>query len=211
MLSFIHPLLPHINFAAQICIILILVIMIHELGHLWGAKKYRCKVKVFSIGFGKPFFSFRKGETIYQISWVLLGGYCSLDGELDYSKKKRAFTNLPYMQKSCIALSGILANCITGLMSLGLGVLFNWVPFYNFGYLSIVLGLSNLIPFPALDGSYPLLFLLEKKFGKKDGIILMQRAVNAGMFFINLLNIFCILYLGNLFVRWSLERIGKML
>lgn len=62
---------------------LVIVIIMHELGHLISAKLVGCGVDKFSVGFGKPFFSKKFGETTYQITPWLFGGYCSLVGETE--------------------------------------------------------------------------------------------------------------------------------
>jgi len=181
---------------------LILSIIIHETGHLIAAKRCGCKVLVFSIGFGRPFFQKFIHGTIYQVAWILLGGYCSLKGEMDYRKSKYALTNLKYMQKLYVVLAGVGVNCLTGLIAYGLYWIFGGEFFFYFAFLTILLGLSNLIPIPGIDGSYPFLFLLEKVFGKKEGIKVMQRAVDVGMFFINMLNIGCVYYCIYVGVKW---------
>lgn len=195
MLSFLYPILPYISSTIQIFIILLLCITIHEAGHLIASKRCGCKVYEFSIGFGPKIFAKKIKGTVYKLSWILLGGYCSLQGEMNYSKSKTALTNLKYRQKVYIVLAGIGANCLSAIFSFGLFTMFKLDFFFYFAYLSILLGLSNLILIiPGIDGSYPFLFLLEKIFGKREGIKVMQRAVDVGMFFINILNIGCIIY-----------------
>src|SRR6202048_4934178 len=57
------------------------MILIHEFGHYAVAKWLGVRVEVFSIGFGKRLFGFRKGETDYRISAIPLGGYVKMSGE----------------------------------------------------------------------------------------------------------------------------------
>ena len=140
---------------------LIFIILIHELGHLLAAKICKCGVKTFSVGFGKPLFKFTYNKTVYQIAPIQLGGYCELKGELDYSRSKYAFTNKTYIEKVFIALAGILMNLWSGLVSYCLFLLTHNNIFILFAFYSIVIGLSNALPIPALDGSYPIMFLFE--------------------------------------------------
>jgi membrane-associated protease RseP (regulator of RpoE activity) len=179
------------------------VIILHELGHLFSAKRCKCKVNEFSVGFGKTIIQRKINGTNYKLCWILLGGYCALDGELEYTKKKYALTNLRYLQKLYIVFAGVAVNCLSGIFAFGFYSMFGIEYFQWFGHFSILLGLSNLIIlFPGIDGAYALLFLLEKPFGKKDGIALMNRAVEVGMFFLNVLNIVCIIYFGQVFIKW---------
>jgi membrane-associated protease RseP (regulator of RpoE activity) len=197
MHNLIKCILPHLWATTQFLSILFLCIIIHELGHLFAAQRCHCKVNVFSVGFGKILWQRYWNGTIYQICWIFLGGFCSLEGELEYSKSKTALTNLKYRQKLYIVMAGIAANCLSAIIVFGLFTMFQIEFFYLFGLIAILLGLSNLlIVFPGIDGCYPFLFLLEKPFGKKEGIKVMQRAVEVGMFFINLLNVACVYYIG---------------
>ena len=170
---------------------LLLGIIIHEAAHFIAAKSVKCEVSVFSIGFGRPFFKRKIGETTYQITPYLFGGYCALKHEFEYSRRKYAFTNLPYNHKMRIILAGVTVNIIFGLIMMLIGLDLNYSVWY-IGYLNMILGLGNLIPFPALDGSYVFLVWLEKLKGKKQGYALMGRICNIGMKIINILNILCI-------------------
>ena len=74
---------------------LLVSIGLHELGHLSFAKLFGVKVTQYSLGFGKPLWSFRRGETEYGIRPILLGGYISMVGMLKprASGKPSAITN----------------------------------------------------------------------------------------------------------------------
>ncbi len=50
------------------------MIMIHELGHFWAARFFDVRVEAFSFGFGPRLFGFRRGDTDYRFSLILLGG-----------------------------------------------------------------------------------------------------------------------------------------
>jgi len=57
------------------------MIMIHEFGHFWAARYFDVKVEVFSLGFGPRLFGFRRGETDYRVSAILIGGYVKMTGD----------------------------------------------------------------------------------------------------------------------------------
>lgn len=61
-------------------------IALHELGHMWPAKKFGVKVTQFFVGFGRTVWSFRRGETEYGLKAVPLGGYVKLVGMLPPEK-----------------------------------------------------------------------------------------------------------------------------
>ncbi|MFD1861210.1 RIP metalloprotease [Aeromicrobium camelliae] len=59
-----------------------LSIALHEMGHMWPAKKFGVKVTQFFVGFGRTVWSFRRGETEYGLKLVPLGGFVKLVGML---------------------------------------------------------------------------------------------------------------------------------
>lgn len=58
-----------------------IVITLHELGHLFVAKRMGITVEAFSVGWGPKIASFTRGGTEYRISWLPIGGYCKMQGE----------------------------------------------------------------------------------------------------------------------------------
>ncbi len=63
-------------------LVLGIMVLVHEFGHFAVAKLCGVRVEVFSIGFGKRLFGFRRGETDYRLSLLPLGGYVKMFGEL---------------------------------------------------------------------------------------------------------------------------------
>jgi len=174
---------------------LIICIILHESAHLLTAKMVKCKVEVFSIGFGKQLFSFTYKGTKYRIALIPIGGYNKLEHEIDYCRNKNALPNLPYRKKLLVILSGCYVNIITGLMGYFLGMKFNNYNLCYFGWISTLLGITNLLPIPALDGSYPILFLMEKVIPKKYALQLMRFLITWGFILLMTLNILCLPYL----------------
>ncbi|MFN4174342.1 MAG: site-2 protease family protein, partial [Parachlamydiaceae bacterium] len=50
------------------------LIFIHELGHYLMARREGMRVEIFSIGFGKPIFSWMKNGVKWQLGWIPFGG-----------------------------------------------------------------------------------------------------------------------------------------
>ena len=63
--------------------VLTTLILVHELGHFLTAKAYGVKVLEFGLGFPPRLFSIRKGETVYSVNAIPLGGFGRLLGEED--------------------------------------------------------------------------------------------------------------------------------
>ncbi len=62
-------------------LVLGIIILIHEFGHFYFAKKAGILCHEFSIGMGPAVWQKRKGETIYSIRSIPIGGYVSMAGE----------------------------------------------------------------------------------------------------------------------------------
>lgn len=65
--------------------LLIVLVLTHELGHFAAARLCKVKVEEFGIGFPPRIWGFKRGETIYSINWIPLGGFTKLLGEEDPS------------------------------------------------------------------------------------------------------------------------------
>lgn len=94
------------------------IIFVHEMGHLLVAKAFRVKVPVFSIGFGRALWKFRRGETEYRVAWIPLGGYVRLGGDdpAELSDDPRDFLNRPRWQRVLVYLAGPAANGVLAVV-----------------------------------------------------------------------------------------------
>jgi membrane-associated protease RseP (regulator of RpoE activity) len=61
---------------------------LHEIGHLWPAKKFGVKVPNYAIGFGPTLYKFTRGETTYSLKLIPLGGYITMIGMYPPEKAK---------------------------------------------------------------------------------------------------------------------------
>src|ERR1700688_2376525 len=121
----------------ELLIVLGIMVLVHEFGHFAVAKLCGIRVEVFSIGFGKRLFGFRRGDTEYQIAAVPLGGYVKMAGEMSFQTSETDdarptdpgdFNAHPRWQRILVALAGPIANFILalGLMT-GVSMLHNEV------------------------------------------------------------------------------------
>ena len=58
-----------------------ILVGIHEFGHFIAAKTLGVKVNEFSIGMGPALWKKQKGETLYALRCLPIGGYCAMEGE----------------------------------------------------------------------------------------------------------------------------------
>ncbi|WP_226892019.1 RIP metalloprotease RseP [Paraclostridium bifermentans] len=88
------------------------IVFIHELGHFLFAKKAGVRIHEFAIGMGPKIYSFKKGETVYSIRLLPLGGYVAMEGEDGDSHDPRAFGNKSILQRASILFAGPFFNII---------------------------------------------------------------------------------------------------
>ena len=99
-------------------IIFCILIFVHELGHFIVAKACGVKVNEFSIGMGPAFFKRQKGETLYALRILPIGGFCAMEGEDEDSEDERAFNNKPAWQRACVLAAGAFMNLLTAVVLL---------------------------------------------------------------------------------------------
>lgn len=95
------------------------LITVHELGHFLMARAMGVGIEKFSIGFGKPIFSFKRSGIDYRIAWIPLGGYVKMKGEDPEDKdadESLSFTKKVWWKRALIAFSGPFANLLFGLL-----------------------------------------------------------------------------------------------
>lgn len=92
------------------------LIAVHELGHFMVAKACGVKVEEFAIGMGPALFKRQKGETLYSLRCVPIGGFCAMAGEDEDSEDPRAFTNQAAWKRALILAAGSFMNFLLGLI-----------------------------------------------------------------------------------------------
>lgn len=97
------------------------VIIIHEAGHFGVAKAFGVKVLRFSIGFGKPLWSYtsRKG-TEYVIALLPIGGYVRMlddrEGPVPPEDAHLAFNRQKLLVRMAIVIAGPVANVLLAIV-----------------------------------------------------------------------------------------------
>lgn len=97
-------------------LIFCLLIFSHELGHFMAARASGVRVLEFSMGMGPALWKKQRGETLYAIRCLPLGGYCALEGEDESSEDPRAFTNAVLPKKLLILVAGVAMNFLVGFV-----------------------------------------------------------------------------------------------
>lgn len=214
--------------AIKIVFLLGFLVFIHESGHFFVAKLCKVKVNEFAIGFGPTIWSKQGKVNKYALRLIPLGGFVSMEGENERSKKEGSFSEASIPKRIAIVMAGGLVNivfaiiafwclsaCFVGpqnafynagyfikLMCKGIIELFtgkakidqmmgpvgissvvsNTSGFADFIYIlsviSLSLGVTNLMPFPPLDGGKVVLLIIEailkKPLSQKTEVIIQS-------------------------------------
>lgn len=97
-------------------LIFCLLIFVHEFGHFVTAKMCGIKVNEFAIGMGPALFQKQKGETLYSVRAIPIGGFCAMEGEDEDSEDERAFNNQPAWQRAIVLAAGSIMNLLTAIV-----------------------------------------------------------------------------------------------
>ncbi|MGI5971534.1 MAG: M50 family metallopeptidase [Oscillospiraceae bacterium] len=92
------------------------LIAVHELGHFAAAKSVGVRVNEFAIGMGPAIFKKRRGDTLYSLRCLPIGGYCAMEGEDELSEDPRSFTSAKAWKRFVILAAGSLMNFIAGFL-----------------------------------------------------------------------------------------------
>ena len=94
-----------------------LIILAHEFGHFFWAKKFGVKVNEFALGMGPRIFKFQKGETLFSLRMFPVGGFCAMDdGEDENDNVQNSFDEKAAWQKTIIIAFGAIMNLVLGFI-----------------------------------------------------------------------------------------------
>ena len=102
--------------AIKIIFLLGFLIFIHEGGHFIVAKLCKVKVNEFAIGFGKTIWQKQGKETKYAIRMIPLGGFVSMEGEVESSDVEGSFSKASVWKRMAIVVAGATVNILFGII-----------------------------------------------------------------------------------------------
>ena len=114
MTGFLQSIVTIVLFLA----ILGILVVIHELGHFVTARLFGVRVLEFGIGFPPRAKVLRsKGETLYTLNWLPIGGFVKLEGEDGNSTEDpRSFAAQRWLKKMVILVAGVAMNVLLALV-----------------------------------------------------------------------------------------------
>jgi len=106
-------------------IIFSIIVLIHEAGHFFMAKKSGVKVLEFGIGLPPRIWGKKKGDTIYSINWIPFGGFVQMLGENSHDKRllknNKSFVSKPPRIRAMILCAGVFMNFLLSWVLLTAG------------------------------------------------------------------------------------------
>ena len=120
-------------------IILLVLVLFHEFGHFFAAKRFGIRVDEFGFGFPPKIFGKKIGETEYTLNLLPLGGFVRIFGEnpededlealplsVGKAAKSRSFAHKPKWQQAVILFAGIFANFLLAWLLFSVGFMFGF-------------------------------------------------------------------------------------
>ena len=106
--------------------VIVVLIVVHELGHFIAAKLSGMRVDEFGLGYPPRALTITTiGETSYTLNWLPFGGFVKIFGEDGGGADPRAFSKRPRILQAIVLAAGILMNLlfayilITGALMFG--------------------------------------------------------------------------------------------
>lgn len=93
-------------------IIFSIIVVVHEWGHMRVAKACGVYVEEFAIGMGPKLIGVKKGDTLYTIRMLPLGGFCRMADESDKERGINGFTDASVWKRMAICVAGPFMNFV---------------------------------------------------------------------------------------------------
>lgn len=101
---------------------LLVLVIPHEWGHMIVAKLCGVRVNEFSVGMGPLLFQRKKGDTMYSVRLLPLGGYCMMEGEEQAVDSPTSYSSKSNLQKIAILLAGVTMNVIIAVIAVTIAI-----------------------------------------------------------------------------------------
>ena len=99
-------------------VVLMILVLVHELGHFLAAKWAKMRVDEFAFGFPPRLWSVKKGETEYSFNLLPLGGYVKIYGENGDEEgvpPAGSFSAAPKWKQLIVLAAGVIMNLLLAI------------------------------------------------------------------------------------------------
>lgn len=106
-------------------LVLGVLVIVHEFGHFWIARRNGVRVDEFGFGFPPKIFGIKKGETVYSLNALPLGGFVKIFGEdmEEGQNDPRSFATKSIGQRSRIIVAGVIMNLFLAIVLFSFGAI----------------------------------------------------------------------------------------
>ena len=109
--------LAFLSTALLFLLVIFVLVLVHEWGHFYAAKRLRMRVDEFGIGFPPRVWGVQRGETEYTLNALPIGGFVRIFGEdptevaaASAAERDRAFNARPYWAQAVVLVAGVVMN-----------------------------------------------------------------------------------------------------
>lgn len=108
-------------------VILLVLVLVHEFGHFFMAKRFGIKVEEFGFGFPPKLFGIKKGETEYTFNLLPIGGFVKIFGENPDEENtngpdaERSFVNKAKWKQAIVLFAGVFMNFLLAWFLFSIG------------------------------------------------------------------------------------------
>ncbi len=117
-LATVQSVFTTIGYVIAAFLLLMVMVIIHELGHFTAGRMLGFKINEFSIGFGPAIYKkkSKKTGTQFSIRPLPLGGYCAFEGEDEDNADVGAFCNQKPWKRIVVLFAGALSNFLSAIL-----------------------------------------------------------------------------------------------
>src|SRR3989344_3320308 len=108
-------------------VILLVLVLVHEFGHFFTAKKFGIREDEFGFGFPPKLFGIKKGETEYTFNLLPIGGFVKIFGEdpneenINGPDASRSFVHKAKWKQAIVLVAGVFANFLLAWLLFSIG------------------------------------------------------------------------------------------
>lgn len=103
-------------------LVISVLVLVHEAGHFFAAKRSGMKVEEFGLGFPPRAIGWKRGGTIYSLNWIPFGGFVRIYGEDgEHRNAPGSFGAGSFWSKMAVVIAGVVMNFLFAVVLLMLG------------------------------------------------------------------------------------------